>query len=264
MNGQASSKTRTSLFGTTCVILAPPLSAVSLGAFGWFMVFGPFDLVRLDLTEPWLLIINGGLSGLFFVQHSGMVRTPFRQRTQRWRPGAPWMPAYSLASSVVLLAVLGLWQGPLTMLWSAEPPWRWVIRSLFALGAIPLLWGGWQMRDGFARDWLGSGEGGGGEAPADATDGNGSGLIQTGIYRTTRHPQYLGTLLMIWSGPDLTTDRLAFNILWSGWVVVGAWLEERDLIDQFGQAYRDYQRAVPMLLPRPWKCRSEPDQAESP
>jgi protein-S-isoprenylcysteine O-methyltransferase Ste14 len=42
-----------------------------------------------------------------------------------------------------------------------------------------------------------------------------------------------------------------FNVLWTTWVVVGARLEERDLVELYGDAYRTYQRQVPMLLPRP-------------
>jgi len=70
-----------------------------------------------------------------------------------------------------------------------------------------------------------------------------------GPYRWVRHPLYLFTLMMIWSYPGLTADRLLFNILWSGWVIIGSVLEERDLAAEFGQPYRDYQRTVPMLVP---------------
>ncbi|MCK7479628.1 MAG: hypothetical protein M0C28_21625 [Candidatus Moduliflexus flocculans] len=52
----------------------------------------------------------------------------------------------------------------------------------------------------------------------------------TGPYRLVRHPLYLLSIVMIWSCPDLTTDRLLFNLLWTGWIVVGAYLEERDLV----------------------------------
>lgn len=257
MNSPTKRKAGTSLFGTVCAIVAPPLTLVSLGAFGWFMAFGPYDLVRLDLPEPWLLVVNVGLSMAFFLQHSGMVRKPARRWIERRCGGVPWMSLYSVISSVVLLAVLVLWQGPLTMLWSAASPWRWLIRMLFPLGAVPFLWGAWAMRDSFVKSW--EANNGAHDEPNDEAAGtDASGLIQTGIYGYTRHPQYLAALLMIWSHPDLTTDRLAFNILWSGWVVVGAWLEERDLVRQFGQAYRDYRREVPMLLPWPWRVRRGP------
>jgi protein-S-isoprenylcysteine O-methyltransferase Ste14 len=70
-----------------------------------------------------------------------------------------------------------------------------------------------------------------------------------GPYQWVRHPLYLFMLVMIWSCPNLTTDRLLFNILWSAWIFVGTLLEERDLVEQFGDAYRKYQKKVPMLFP---------------
>ncbi len=44
-----------------------------------------------------------------------------------------------------------------------------------------------------------------------------------------------------------------YNLLWTGWIVVGTLLEERDLVHTYGDEYRDYQARVPMLFPyKPW------------
>ena len=74
-------------------------------------------------------------------------------------------------------------------------------------------------------------------------------LAIRGPYRWVRHPLYLFALVMIWTAPDLSADRLLFNVLFSLWIVVGTMLEERDLVAAFGQPYREYQRRVPMLFP---------------
>jgi protein-S-isoprenylcysteine O-methyltransferase Ste14 len=76
-----------------------------------------------------------------------------------------------------------------------------------------------------------------------------AGLAIRGAYRYVRHPLYLFVLLLIWSAPQMSADRLLFNVLWTAWIVIGARLEERDLVGEFGDAYRDYQRRVPMLVP---------------
>jgi protein-S-isoprenylcysteine O-methyltransferase Ste14 len=44
-------------------------------------------------------------------------------------------------------------------------------------------------------------------------------------------------------------DRLLFNVLWTLWVVLGTYLEEKDLVAEFGEKYRHYQKTVPMLFP---------------
>lgn len=74
-------------------------------------------------------------------------------------------------------------------------------------------------------------------------------LTVRGPYRRVRHPLYLFSLGMIWSYPVVTADRLLFNSAWTAWIVVGTMLEERDLVRDFGDSYRDYQSRVPMLIP---------------
>jgi methanethiol S-methyltransferase len=74
-------------------------------------------------------------------------------------------------------------------------------------------------------------------------------LTVNGPYRWVRHPLYLFMILMIWSFPGLTIDRLLFNLLWSIWLVIATNLEERDLVSDFGEQYRKYQAKVPMLIP---------------
>ena len=76
-------------------------------------------------------------------------------------------------------------------------------------------------------------------------------FVAQGAYRCVRHPLYLCMLLLIWSAPRLSTDRLLFNVLWTAWIVVGTKLEERDLLADFGEIYRRYQLSVPMLIPSP-------------
>jgi protein-S-isoprenylcysteine O-methyltransferase Ste14 len=75
-------------------------------------------------------------------------------------------------------------------------------------------------------------------------------FVVKGPYRWVRHPLYLFMTLMIWSCPDLTADRLLFNGLWTVWIVIGSILEERDLVLEFGDVYREYQQTVPMFIPR--------------
>ena len=62
-------------------------------------------------------------------------------------------------------------------------------------------------------------------------------------------PPYFSVLILIWTSPEVTADRLLFNVLWTAWMVVATILEEKDLVADFGDVYRDYQRMVPMLIP---------------
>jgi protein-S-isoprenylcysteine O-methyltransferase Ste14 len=70
-----------------------------------------------------------------------------------------------------------------------------------------------------------------------------------GVLRWVRHPWYLAGLLVLW-GHDLDAAGLTAAAVLSVYLVVGASLEERKLVAEHGDAYRAYQRSVPMLLPK--------------
>ncbi|HSF82127.1 MAG TPA: isoprenylcysteine carboxylmethyltransferase family protein, partial [Anaerolineales bacterium] len=74
-------------------------------------------------------------------------------------------------------------------------------------------------------------------------------LVVRGLYSWVRHPLYTAGLLLIWLLPVMTTNLLALNLGLTLYIVVGAVFEERKLLREFGQAYLDYQRRVPMIVP---------------
>lgn len=74
-------------------------------------------------------------------------------------------------------------------------------------------------------------------------------FVIRGPYLWVRHPLYFFVLILVWSFPDISLDRLLFNVLWTLWIVFGTHLEEKDLLAKFGEPYRQYQKAVPMLFP---------------
>jgi methanethiol S-methyltransferase len=220
------------------------IGAASFIAFLIFLYAGSLNWVNLGLNETERLVVNTLLSLAFFLQHSGMVRRPFRRRLDSFIPPHYQGALYTMASGIVLLVFVVFWQGSDRILLQVHGLPGSIMHAFYLLAILGMCWGMWALSsfDIFGLDPILKNLGGKPSPPRPFTI--------RGPYRWVRHPLYLFMIVLFWSCPILTTDRLLFNILWTIWVIVGTVLEERDLVEDFGDAYRDYQANVPMLLPR--------------
>ncbi len=228
---------------TFIIVVARFTGYASLLLFGLFLYFGARSVIDLPFSEVAVMRWNAMLSLLFFLQHSGMVRRSLRLRMATCLPSHYHGAFYTVASGVVLTAVVVLWQPSNILLVELQGFPRWVARGIFLLGAAGFAWGIHALKrfDAFGDDRI--------KAHRRGIDPKPQPFAVRGPYLWVRHPLYFFSLLLLWSCPDLTTDRLFFNVLWTAWIYVGALLEEKDLRGDFGDKYRRYQRKVPMLIP---------------
>lgn len=77
-------------------------------------------------------------------------------------------------------------------------------------------------------------------------------IVSTGVYSIIRHPQYLGALLAHFGISFLLSAW--FSLLSTPLMVILICLisrkEEKELIREFGQEYKDYRKKVPMVIPQ--------------
>lgn len=74
-------------------------------------------------------------------------------------------------------------------------------------------------------------------------------LVIDGLHRFVRHPLYLGAHMILWGGA-VNAFGLAMAIWGSLYLLIGARHEESALRALHGEAYAEYQRRVPGLIPR--------------
>jgi len=72
-----------------------------------------------------------------------------------------------------------------------------------------------------------------------------------GIQGYVRHPWYSGALLLIWAFGAITDVSLVSKTVLTVYIIIGTFLEEKKLICEIGEPYREYRKRVPMLIP--WK-----------
>ncbi len=225
------------------IFLAYLFCIVSFVLFATFCCVGSLHLVRLGLNETEILFFDFSLSLIFFLQHSIMVRKSSRRYLSRFVPEAYVSAIYAIFSGIVLFAVIVLWQETSGLVIAAQGAFRLALRAIFVASIAGFYWGTRALGffDPFGvREILNHLRG---RKP------KGMPLTIRGPYRFVRHPLYFFVITMMWSSPDLTLDRLFFNVIWTAWIYIGAFLEERDLEADFGEAYLQYKRKVPMIIP---------------
>jgi protein-S-isoprenylcysteine O-methyltransferase Ste14 len=204
-----------------------------------------FTLRFVGWSEMQRLLWDALLSLFFFVQHSGMVRKSFRRQVTRIFPVHYDNAIYAIASGIALALVAVFWQRSETSILILQGSARTIVSIANLFGVLLFILGAVSLRP---FDPLGLGPI---RAHLRGVKYQPGPIIIRGPYRWMRHPLYAAVLLMFWANPDVTTDRLLFNVLWTVWICAATVLEERDLTSEFGAAYIQYKKTVPMLIP--WK-----------
>jgi protein-S-isoprenylcysteine O-methyltransferase Ste14 len=200
--------------------------------------------VNSGLAEA--LVVNVLLLGLFAVQHSVMARPGFKRWWTQIVPRSVERSTYVLATSFVLLFLYWQWQPIPALVWTVHNPTAaGVLEGIFWLGWVVLV-GSTFLLSHFELFGLSQVFGRlFGKQPSDAQ------FRAPLLYRHVRHPIYLGVLLAVWATPAMTVGHLLFSVAITAYILVGIQLEERDLIQQFGDQYRRYRLHAPMLVPLP-------------
>jgi protein-S-isoprenylcysteine O-methyltransferase Ste14 len=174
-----------------------------------------------------------------------MARKNFKQRWTQFIPKPIKRSTYVLLASLALLLLFWQWRPIPAVVWHIKEPrmaatvatlslvgWVLVFSSTFLINHFELF-GLHQVTNNLA----------GRQMPGPTF---GTPLL----YNFVRHPIYLGFIIAFWAAPTMSAGHLLFAAVTTAYIFVGIALEERDLIDIFGDEYRRYKERVSMLFPR--------------
>jgi protein-S-isoprenylcysteine O-methyltransferase Ste14 len=183
------------------------------------------------------------LLAAFAIQHSVMARQGFKQMWTRVVPRVVERSTYVLAATLVLALLLWQWRPIPQTIWELHGATATVLSVTFWLGWALLLTSTFLINHfelfGIKQVWtyfLGN-------EPRETK------FRTPSLYKVVRHPLYLGFIIAFWSAPVMTLGHLIFSIATTGYILLGIYFEERDLVKAHGQAYRSYREQVPMLVP---------------
>ena len=201
----------------------------------------------VELIEA--VAVNLLLLGVFGVQHSVMARPAFKRWWTRFVPEPIERSSYVLAASAALALLLWQWR-PIAepLVWNVEDRAAAIaVYAVFGLGWAVLFLSSFLINHfelfGLSQIYYRLV----GRTPKAQA------FRTPLLYRHVRHPLYLGFIIGSWATPKMSLGHLLFAVGMTGYILIGIYFEERDLVSQFGERYLRYRERVSMLLPWPRK-----------
>jgi len=233
------------LYGVLCYLIFFVTLLYAIGFVANVVVPKSID-TGTAVPLAWALLIDALLLSVFAIQHSVMARQWFKRLWTRMVPQPVERSTYVLVASCALLLLFWQWRPLTAIIWDVRNPtgaillqglfwigWGLVLVSTFLVDHFSLF--GVKQVYTYLK-----------QQPSEPQP-----FKTPAVYKTVRHPLYLGFIIAFWSTPRMNLGHLFFAIMTTAYIILAIQFEERDLIRSYGDQYRDYRRRVSMLIPMP-------------
>lgn len=216
------------------VFLLSLLSMPAMYLFRWGVPAPASDRAAVNaITDVTLFTI-------FALHHSIMARTGAKRWIMRIAPADLERSIYVWIASLLFLGVCLMWQPLPGLVWQTRGPavMLYIVQAfgiVLTIAAARVV-GVWELA-GVKQPDL--------SQPIE--------FKAEGPFGLVRHPIYLGWVLMVFATPTMTMTRLLFAVVSTVYLIAAIPLEERLLVDNFGDKYRAYQQQMRWrLIPGVW------------
>jgi hypothetical protein len=204
-----------------------PLSHIILLALCWILYFFIHSATASQCVKQWVIV--------------------------KWPGFAPkYRLTYNILATVLVIPPAWLmysYQGPFLIQWQGAAFW---LANFIALLAVVAFF--WSLHYYDTQEFLGTKQW---RHQSKMIDDQ-SGFRLSPPHRYVRHPLYFLALIVIWTR-NMDLARLVSSVAITAYFIVGSRLEEKKLIDLFGEVYGKYRQLVPGLFPLPWRYLSRID-----
>lgn len=233
------------LYGVICYLMFLGTFLYSIGFVGNFIVPRSMD-VGPGTPLAQALLINVLLLGVFAVQHSVMARQEFKEKWTKIVPATIERSTYVLASNLALILLFWQWRPMGSVVWDlSNSAWGTLLITISLMGWLVVListflidhfelFGLKQVYFNLIGRKIPNCE-----------------FKKPGFYKFVRHPIYFGFAVAFWATPIMTTAHLLFAVGTLGYMLIGIFLEEKDLVSLHGSEYEDYKSEVSRFVPLP-------------
>ena len=231
-------------FGIVCYVFFFVSFLYAIGFVGDLLVPKTINSGHAGALVP-SIAIDLLLLGVFAVQHSVMARKPFKVMWTRIVSPSIERSTYVLFSSLALCLIFWQWRPLPQVIWSVTGPAAQVLTGLFWIGFGIVLTSTFLINHfelfGLSQVYARLR----GVAPTPSQ------FRTPFFYRVVRHPLYFGFIVAFWATPMMSLGHLLFSAATTAYMFIGAFLEERDLVANFGETYVVYRQRVSMIVPLP-------------